>query len=214
MAIISTTEYKAWRSISASTYDTILGVLIPAAQAALERYCERVFDSATFTDEAHDGNGSEWIIAKNTPITTMTSVETLDNNGTATVVASTDYRHDPLSGRIFRLGAGRGRIVRDSWGDIAYPEFGVQPCWPEGFQNILVTYVGGYSSQTMPTDLKLLMYKLVDALFFEVKDGITGNDPLVSSEKLGDYSYTRATKTLSDNETLRTEANQFRRVYS
>lgn len=187
-------------------------MLIPAVQAALERYCERTFDSTAYTDEAYDGTGSEWIVTKQVPITTLTSVETQDNNGVVTAVATTDYRMESTSGRIFRLGASRGRITRDSFGELSYPEFGVSPSWPAGFQNILVTYTAGYTSGSMPADLKLLMYRLVDAAFYEVKDG--GYDPTMESEKLGDYSYTRAMKTLGDNESMRAEANQFRRVLS
>ncbi len=177
----------------------------------LEKYTGRVFDSATYTDEAYDGENSEWLFLNQYPVTALTTIKTRDDNNVETTLASTDYRLESVNGRVYRLGAGRGRLLYDPFGYVSQPDWGVSPCWPSGFQNILVTYTAGYTAQTMPVDLQQIMYMLVDVLFFEVKDG--GSDPNVVSENLGDYSYTRAAQTLSTNERIAMIANYYRRVW-
>lgn len=188
MAIITTAQFKTYRSISASTWDTLLGVLITAAQAKIERYCDRIFDPGNQT-ETFDGNDSDTLLLKAIPVTSITSVTITGDSGTTSTLASTAYRVNALTGELFRLGATSGRFPTDAYGaTYSTAEFGIAPCWPIGFQNVTVVYVGGYS--TMPTDLQLAMYQYVDAIFSPIENG-AGVDPTMSGETLGAYSYQR-----------------------
>jgi hypothetical protein len=156
MAIISTAEYKTWAGIADAGFDTRLGVLIPAVQAALETACGRAFDSTVYTDEAYDGNGERSLWLPQTPIAALTVVKIKASDGTTDTVDTGDYRHTSI-GELHRLAGGDYL-----WGN-PVPVFGGEngPVWPVGVENILVTYTAGYSA--MPTDLQLLMYTLVDA---------------------------------------------------
>jgi len=156
MAIISTAEYKAWIGESGSDYDTIIGVVVPAVQADLETVCGRVFDEATYTDEAYSGEGESDIWIKNYPVTALSAVKILSSDGTTTTVDSGDYRLVDTE-YVHRI-----RSSDYAWD---YPKMGDPrgPVWPEGHGNILLSYTGGYDAGAMPDDLKLLMYQLVDA---------------------------------------------------
>lgn len=177
----------------------------------IERYTGRVFDSATYTDEAYDGNDSEFIVLNQYPVTALSAVKLKDDAGNTTTYETTDYRYEAANGRLYRLGAVRGRYVTDTFGATVNPEFGVYPCWPGGFQNILVTYTAGYSS--MPADLQMAMYMLVDVLFSETIGGTKTLDASITSETLGDYSYTRAHREMNTNVMLQGLVNQFRRFW-
>lgn len=184
MAIATTANYKTYAGITASTWDAQLGVIIPAVQAEMERYCGRVFDTASYT-EYHDGCFANQLVLKNTPITALTSVALVGTDGTESTVDSTTYTYDADSGVVSFKRVSRGLVTVDDWG---YPEnygSGESPNFGAGFRNVKVVYTAGYSSGTMPADLKMALYRLVDSAFKNV-----GQDRTLRSETLGSYSYT------------------------
>lgn len=193
MAIISTTEFKTFKNLSGSTYDTLIGLLIGAAQAEAERWCGRLFDSGSQTDTLN-GSGSNILFLTRTPITAFTSLSVVASDGTSTAIDSTDYRYDATTGELRLIPESYGRIVQDDFGTVVNEQWGYGRAFPPGFRNIVAVYTGGYSSGTMPLDLKHAMYRYVDAMFQAFKDG--GNEGLqYQSEDLGDYSYTKASAT-------------------
>lgn len=194
MAIISTQNFKDYRGITASTWDTLIGTLITNAQAQAERYCRRTFDTATFT-ETYDGSGAGVLILRNAPITSITSVSALSRNSdgteTASALSAGTYRFDADSGELFLVP--RGLVKSFAFDSLGSPS----PTWSrgasftEGFQNYRVVYVGGYGgSYSMPADLKQAMYEMVDELFTPIYLG-QGDSKQYQSETLGDYSYSR-----------------------
>lgn len=187
MAVITVANYKTFKGISASTYDAILATIIAGAQSRAERFCGRLFDTATFT-EKYSGNGSEILLLKNFPITSITSITERDRGA----YASTEYTFDADSGEVRLLGTSEGRFPADEYGEVGANQFGVSPCFPVGFRNLTVVYVGAYGSgaTAVPADLTLAMLQFVDYLFAPVKDGAIP-DTSLKSETLGDYSYTR-----------------------
>lgn len=169
MPIASTANYKTRSGISTAGYDTVLDVLLPAVQADLERACGRAFDQATYTDEEYHGRGERSIWLRNTPVTTLTTVKTRDNAGTATTLESTDYRLDGTTGELRRL-------EPSDWAREERPRvLGIStagyPVWPDEMLNVLVTYTGGYA--TAPDDLKNLFYTLVDAAWDNIRENWT-----------------------------------------
>lgn len=192
MAIISTAEFKTYKTISVSTYDTLIGVLIAAAQEQVEDFCGRVFDTATFTEYA-SGDTSETIQLRNYPVASITSLAYVDNAGTATsTFASTDFTFDPVTGLLRLAPVVNGRVVSDGFEDHTSVAYGPFPNFNQGFRNLKIVYVGGYGSNpayaAMPAGLKLAMYQFVDELFLAVKDGNAANG-LFKSETLDAYSY-------------------------
>lgn len=183
MAIISTSDYNTYAGISGQ--DTLVATLISGAQAAIERACGvDSFDSTSYTDQLYDGTGTPTLILRNAPITAVSSIEIRSGlaDATPTTLESNTYiAETDRSGLIHRLGSGPLEVwERAPW---ATPE----PIWPTGRLNVLVTYTAGYTSQTMPADLKQAMYRLVDALRAR-----RGRDGTLQSESLGSYSWSAA----------------------
>lgn len=180
MAIISASDYKTWKGISATTWDTQLAVMVPAAQDAAERFCERKFDEDTYT-EVTSGEGSEYLFLPNTPIESITSITYLSESGDQTVVDSDAYRFDPNTGVVWRLSGA------DGWG------IGCRAKWTEGFRNYSVVYKGGYDAggTPAPASLKAALYGIIDAMLAKSPGGGLGPAPQFQSEALGDYNYTR-----------------------
>lgn len=184
MAIITNTEFKAYRSISVSTYDTLLTNLIASAQSLVERMTNVKYGNTVYTAEVYDGTGSEILQLRNPPSVT-TAVSIVSDDGTTTALATTDWRENQTTGQLFRIGAEVGRFTWDGY-TVNYQEMAqwdVYPRWPVGFQNIQVTYTGTAADNGM----KQLMYELVNRMFSEIQDG--GYDPGLTSETLGDYSW-------------------------
>lgn len=192
MAISSTSEYKSYAGISATTWDSQLNVIIPAVQMQMERWCGRKFDTETF-DEYMDGTGSDVLTVKNPPIASITSIRVyVSPTDSPTATSSDDYTFDPDTGIIRLQPSYTRRFPYDSYGypNSAGPQYGIWPQWPKGFRNIRVIYIGGFGSTTatpIPLDLKLALHKIVDTVFSQAKQDLT-----VKSESLGSYSYTRA----------------------
>ena len=78
-------------------------------------------------------------------------------------------------------------MVTDEWGSLIAETWGTSPRFRRKFQNVTVSYTGGYTS--MPEDLQLLMYELVGAAMQRRGSG-TGQDPTLLSESVGSYTYT------------------------
>ena len=104
---------------TATTYDTLLESLIDAISARAETYCNRKFITRTYTAEVYDGNNEEYLILKQWPIVSVTSITEDDNSLTLT----TDYQIINDNGQLYR--------VDNYWSD-------AEP------RNILITYDAGY----------------------------------------------------------------------
>lgn len=177
MPIITTAEYKAARGITDATWDARLDIYIPQTQAALERFCGRLFDETVYVDKPYDGNGERSLWVLDAPVTAVAAVKTVDQDGTETTLATTDYRWTE-PGEFFLL-----NDISGYWGDCYGMGWGIGgacdgPVWPDGApSNVLLSFTGGYS--TAPDDLKGLMYQLLDALFDEAGENFnlsaTGN---------------------------------------
>lgn len=167
MAIIDLATYKAHRGVSdtVTLRDAVWSQKISAAQSMAEQFCGRLFDSAART-EKHSGTGGSFFIVKNPPITAIASIAIISDSGTSSTLDTDEYRGDltGVTGKVWRIGAQDGRWVVDDVGQVETTRIGTSPCWPEGFQNISITYTGGYTSDTMPAGLKQLICEMVDEL--------------------------------------------------
>jgi hypothetical protein len=178
---INTTTEVGQLTYTNATYATSASYIdqcILDVQDAAYRWCNRDltlgFATGTFT-ETYDGHGSPWIQLKNPPITSITSVSVLAGDGTSTTVDSQTYRVDLTTGVLYRTngdyllaGTGTG-VYGGGWdgsnGVNSQPAYyrGFSNQWPDGFQNVVVVYVGGYA--TIPNDLERAARQAVCDLF-------------------------------------------------
>lgn len=75
MSNITTKEkVKAYLGISGSTHDTLLDELIKNATASIQRYCNRNFTEASYTEYFDTDAGDSKLFVKNYPVSALTSV--------------------------------------------------------------------------------------------------------------------------------------------
>lgn len=185
--LITATEYKAYAGITASTWDTPLGVLATAVSVMIRRWCDRDestgFEGGADKTEYYDGNDGPTIQLREWPVISITSIAERDAAGNLTTLDTDEYRADLRTGVLARHTSGYGRIVTMN-GRYGIPAFGHDPRWDGGHQNWKVVYKGGFA--TIPGDLKYGCYKVMDALWAERRKDLAG----LQSESIGDYSYT------------------------
>lgn len=133
-ALTTKERIKDRLQITGTSFDTLLDNLILAVTSRIQQMTGRRFTQATFTHELHDGSdayGSQRtsLIVKNAPIQQLTALEY--DAGTP---GSPDWTEFDTS----------DYLVNYSEGIIHFP-YGL----PRGFQNIRLTYTGGFSGYTL-----------------------------------------------------------------
>ena len=163
MALCTAAEYKAWRGVTSSGYDSLYGTLIDTATAEIERLCGRTVGGFISTNgpftETFDGDGTQYLRLSNGPISSITSIKF--GNTDQTTLDATSYTHDGRQ-TVMLLPRSTGSFVqRDDWG---FPVTGNNGAvFPIGFQNVEVVYAAGYANTaSVPDDLKLVCYRFVD----------------------------------------------------
>lgn len=143
--------------------------LINAASSFIESFCKRVFTNsgAVVTETIYlNGNGLDKLLLPNFPVADDATIRVYEfDTVTQTVLTSltehTDYEVDFTAGAL------------------------ITGQWPNGFKNIKVTYSHGFTTATMPWDLKNACLELVKVLYANKdKAGL-------KSESIGSYSYTK-----------------------
>ena len=135
--------------------------IISAVNKKIENICNRIF-SVTAHTERRDGNGKSFLLLKNYPVTSVTSVNYIDIDSNLTEFELTDI------------------VVNNDIGEL-YSPYG----FTKGNYNIQCTYEAGYSDEDMPDDLKQTACRIAVDTFNS--SSINTNK---SSENFGDYSYT------------------------
>jgi hypothetical protein len=156
-----------YTNVTNNTTAALIDALIEECDAAIARHCNRYnrangaeeFSSGSRT-ETYDGTGSSALLLRSYPVTAVTSVVFLDEEGNVSqTLASTDYKLNAATGTLhlarnaLRLGndGSDGRVWSDAGSSGPYWQQ-VKNGWPEGRQNIRVVYTGGYA--TIPSDLR------------------------------------------------------------
>lgn len=155
--LIDVGDVKEFLGITVTTDDNVIMPLCQVSQKQANGYCDRELEGSTFI-EYQNGTGIDIIQLRNLPIKSITSIyDDWDRvYGANTLVSSTDYTFVPDTGVIYGIGVGFGT----------------------GFNNLKITYVGGYNGigQTaytdLPYDLKQALIYLASAMYLEGKSGI------------------------------------------
>ncbi len=127
MSLTTLANVKAFKNITASEHDAEILRLIPAVDAFLEQYCNRVLEQATVT-EYHSGRESQTVLRlKQYPVASITSIhDDVDRvYGADTLLAPADYVLEDAQAGLVRLD-------------------GVS--FDEGIHNVKIVYVGGFAA--------------------------------------------------------------------
>ncbi len=207
-----------------------LTTLIDAASEAIKKFCNLGLESATYT-QYYDGKGLPSLILLQWPVTAVTAVyvdpvgyggqgtdpfpaSTLWTEGQQFILNSDASGSKSTKGILTAIaGDGTSATPLNCWnfGDNYLPygnklAASRRPYWPVGQKNIKVVYVAGYSP--VPADLNFAAASLVASM--------VRNQPLggpLTSESLGSYSYTMASRAGSGNLADLTDYAQILRKY-
>ena len=194
MALTTAATIKTLLGMSDNSFDDVLAVLIPQADAIIKRYLQREIEQATYT-EYYSGSGSQSLLLNQLPVQSIVSVHE-DRDGyfgegddafssATTLLAGTDYvlRKDAAttvetsqSGILYRIG--------QTWprpGDRSRGQLASSPGLSLG--NIKVVYIAGWAS--IPADIQYAANRLVTSMLESRKRA--GH---LQSESIEDYSYT------------------------
>lgn len=141
--------------------DTRIQKFIDAASGYIEGQCNRVFAQATYTNERYDGNDTRYLLLRQFPVTSVTSIYLDDdwNFGAGTEILSA-----------------KRQIYRDC--------LVVRQCGTFQYTNALavkVTYVAGFAA--IPTDIQQACLDMVVWLYAKRNDRRSG---LTAKSKLGE----------------------------
>lgn len=202
--LITVSEYKIYAGISTTAFDTRLTAIVASAAAMIRQVCGRSltdgFETGSRTERL-DGDGMDEIRPTEWPVTTLTSVKYVSADNSETAYDTSSYRIADDQRRIIRAYGHISRFAVPSaldlrvYADDDAGNWHMSPRWPEGKDNIEVAYTGGFS--TIPADLKMAMYLLVDQLF-----AASGKGGVLESESIGEYSYKRANASESSNDPM------------
>ncbi len=147
VALISLADAKAFLKITTVNEDAIVGDLVNGVSNLVSSFVGHKLLEATYT-EYYDGDGTEELILKNFPVTTLSSL----NDDPQRAFASPTAKN----------------IAADTMLDGAA---GIVRLWNNGgiFQrargNVKAVYTAGYTLLTMPYDIQLAVRKMVAFLY-------------------------------------------------
>lgn len=196
MALTTLTRLKALLGVTSDSQNVRLQLLLDAAEAAVKQYCNRDFESQTYT-EYLSGNNTPRLALRQTPVTALTSVH-LDSSGyfgttggafdSATLLEEgVDYVLDrddqggarSRSGILLRIGSVWPMLQRVA--TVSRLAVDAGPAWG----NVKAVYTAGYASGQAPADLQYA----VCLLAAHMQRTFTLGGGYVEYEKVGDYAY-------------------------
>jgi hypothetical protein len=168
-ALVTLNEVQEALQISAGPDDARLNGYINRATDMIEQYCQRRFLSTAYTNELYSGDNTYYLYTRNWPITALSALSW----GSGSVGSRSFEAVDTSNYAIETQGAkDRGAI---------YSEVG----FPNGSDNIRISYTAGYTQANIPGYIKEACLELVSYLY-----GRSKATPGMKSETLGRYSYT------------------------
>lgn len=172
MSLVTLADYKTALGISGVTEDAKLTQYSLEIDDRVKSFLGYDIEQATYTNEIYDGDGTQYLFPKNIPVTTLTKLEVYE--GLDSLLAE-DWEEWTVAGKEYT------RIVLQDGGLIIFIDGN---CFPDGEQNVRITYVAGYTSVTLPQDIQGVCKELMRIKYDKIDKGKLG----VSSMSLGSGS--------------------------
>lgn len=136
MSLVTLAKYKEYLNITDANKDTQINDLASAVEKRVLDYLNRNLESATYQNELYNGNGYNWLILDNFPITAITSISVYDgyyNNAEVwtTLVLGTNYERKLIEDE---------KVTLDGY------------TFVKNTKNYKVTYTAGYT--TIPSSIQ------------------------------------------------------------
>lgn len=189
------TSVKAFLSITNTTEDPFLDILVPAVDAAVKKYLDRDIEQTSYVDY-YGGNNTVILTLNEAPVISVSEVKedvtayygsVAGTFGSTTILTSgVDYTvvRDGRNGliEVGRLQRLNGCVWPCRW---EYQAGLLTAVRKPGLGNIKVTYTAGYAQGSIPRDLQLACWLLAARIRLVRKRG----GLLPQSESLAEYSY-------------------------
>jgi hypothetical protein len=101
--MVTLEDCRDFLGITDGSKDNALILLINAVTQDAKSHCNRTFKGTSYTSEAYTGSGSPFLITKQAPITTVTSLVAEPNGAALTAGALYDYVIEDADAGIIRL---------------------------------------------------------------------------------------------------------------
>jgi len=147
MSLVTLANYKTALNIDGSTEDTKLTQYSAEIDDKIKTYLGRDIEEATYTDEIYDGSGTNYLVTRQRPITAISTLkvyEGLDGDG------AEDWETWEQNDEYQRL-----IILKEAHTLYMDPKF------PEGKQNLKITYTAGYAAADIPDDIDYVAKQLM-----------------------------------------------------
>lgn len=141
-------DVHTYLGLTSTNEDANINALIAAASAWIEKYCNRTFEQAQYS-EVRNGNGAAAMYLRQRPVTAVASV-TVDGYAIPVPQSTTSY------GYVFDASC---VYIRAGIKGSPAPFNGAGLRFTRGVQNIVVSYTAGYA--TIPPDLVQACVELV-----------------------------------------------------
>ena len=161
MSLVTLADYKTALKVGDATEDTKLTQYSMEIDARVKAFLGYDIEEADYTEELYDGDGTQYLFPKAIPVTTFTTLEIyqgLDSDG--------DEDWDEWEQNVDYT-----RLIKQDDGLILFIDGNV---FPEGQQNIRITYTAGYDSDTLPQDIQSVCKELMKIRYDKIDKGKLG----------------------------------------
>lgn len=135
MAWTTTAGVKAALGYSGTDRDSQIAALIPLVQDLLEAKIGRKIEMAEYTEQ-YDGNGSRFLVLRNRPVYSVTSIkDSLQRNFADTAA---------ISPQAYAVRPDSGKVVLDNFSGVAFITGLQAGVFTRGTMNVQVVYRAGY----------------------------------------------------------------------
>jgi hypothetical protein len=183
MRLVSLDAARAWAGLAPAA-DPLLTLAVDGAEALVESAVGRPLDAWSGTERV-DGSGTHTLYLSRAPVASIESIAYATAAEGVPLSQITSWAalaasHSPPAPEDVETDLAGGLTRLDG------------AAWPRGHRNVIVEYAAGYTPETLPADLRLLIVQLTAACFRG-----RGSEGL-RAESLGDLSRTYAQPTEAD----------------
>lgn len=186
MSLVTLADYKSALGITGTDENTKITQYSLEIDDRVKSYLGYDTEETEYSQELYDGSGTNTLIPRNIPVTTITTLEVyegLDSDG------NEDWETWTQNDEYTRL------IIRDG-GMVIHID---GACFPEGEQNIRLTYTAGYDSDTLPQDIQAVCKELMILKYRNIDKEVMGK----SSASIGMGSNTSDTYEFNEDDILK-----------
>lgn len=161
MSLVALQDYKDALKIANDTENDKIEQYSYEIEDRIKSYLGYDVEESTYTDEIYDGTGCEYLFPRHVPVTSIVSLYIYEGLDSLGAEDWEEWTQDDEYSRLL-IETGGYQIFMDG------------AKFPKGRNNIKITYVAGYDSNTLPQDIASVCKRLMRLLYLGVDKGHEG----------------------------------------